>query len=686
MIMAEIINHPVELDRHTLHLYKVSPVPMFLSGVTGKLESINPALIKILGFQQHEIHPVDFINDPENQFHLSQNLLNTIEADAAFVSAVIDFEVQLQSGDVIVTELTVVPQLDNDGKTVRYISQVVPVSRQKIATEHLQLASLVYDKSSEGMMVTDENGVILDINSSFTEITGYLKSDVCGNNASMLSSGQQDKLFYELMWNEINATGHWKGELWNRKNGGKVYPVMISINTDFDSHGGVNKRVALFSDLTEIKAKEKQIFNQAYYDTITGLPNRALFIERLNHLISLKKNRETGIALMLLDLDGFKEVNDTLGHEAGDVLLEKAAERLLLCVKDNGEVARLGGDEFTIILYDTNLIENTVKSILKKLAMPYTLENEDIYISGSIGITLFPDDSDHVSGLLKRADQAMYAVKRQGRNGFSYFTHSMQQAAQDRLTSINELREAIEKQQFVLYYQPIVKLANNEISKAEALVRWVHPEKGIISPDQFIPIAEETGLIVEIGRWVVSDALQQLYVWRETFNTDFQLSVNESPMQFKSDENSFNNWFSYLKKLDLPGEAVSIEITENLLMDFNESVDIKMQQFKDANIQVALDDFGTGYASLSYLKRFDIEYLKIDKSYVHSMEQDKDVLILCESIILMAHKLGILVIAEGIETQSQLDILNSLDCDYGQGYLFSRPVPVDEFELLISGE
>ncbi|MCK5662950.1 MAG: EAL domain-containing protein, partial [Thiotrichaceae bacterium] len=427
---------------------------------------------------------------------------------------------------------------------------------------------------------------------------------------------------------------------------------MISINTDFDSHGGVNKRVALFSDLTEIKAKEKQIFNQAYYDTITGLPNRALFIERLNHLISLKKNRETGIALMLLDLDGFKEVNDTLGHEAGDVLLEKAAERLLLCVKDNGEVARLGGDEFTIILYDTNLIENTVKSILKKLAMPYTLENEDIYISGSIGITLFPDDSDHVSGLLKRADQAMYAVKRQGRNGFSYFTHSMQQAAQDRLTSINELREAIEKQQFVLYYQPIVKLANNEISKAEALVRWVHPEKGIISPDQFIPIAEETGLIVEIGRWVVSDALQQLYVWRETFNTDFQLSVNESPMQFKSDENSFNNWFSYLKKLDLPGEAVSIEITENLLMDFNESVDIKMQQFKDANIQVALDDFGTGYASLSYLKRFDIEYLKIDKSYVHSMEQDKDVLILCESIILMAHKLGILVIAEGIETQS----------------------------------
>jgi len=562
MINDVHINHPVELDRHTLHLFRVSPVSMFLSSVTGKLENINPALIKFLGYQQEGIHLPDFITEHQNQFNLSQTLLNTIETDA-YDPAVIDFEFQHQSGDIIAAELTVIPQLDKAGKIVSYISQIVAVPTQKIATEHLQLASLVYDKSSEGMLVTDKNGVILDVNSSFTRITGYLKSDVCGKNASMLSSGQQDKLFYDLMWNQINSTGHWKGELWNRRKLGSVYPVMISINTDFDSNGRVNKRVALFSDLTEIKAKEKQIFQQAYYDTITGLPNRSLFIERLNHLINLKSSQESCIALMLLDLDGFKEVNDTLGHEAGDVMLKETAERLLLCVKENGEVARLGGDEFTIILHDINLIENTVQAILKKLSQPYTLENEGIYISGSIGITLFPDDSDDVSGLLKRADQAMYTVKRQGRNGYSYFTHSMRQKALDRLTSINELREAIEKQQFVLYYQPIVNLSNDEIFKAEALVRWVHPDKGIISPDQFIPIAEETGLIIEIGKWVVNEALQQVYVWRETHNVDFQLSVNESPLQFKSDENSFKNWFAYLKKLDLPGEAVSIEITEN---------------------------------------------------------------------------------------------------------------------------
>ncbi|MBT4196465.1 MAG: EAL domain-containing protein, partial [Gammaproteobacteria bacterium] len=666
MINSKVENHPVDLDRHTLQLFDATPVPMFCSSVTGDLEKINPALIQFLGFQQDEIHLPDFMIYHQDKFKLDKTTLDSLNADSSF-PVVIETKYEHSSGAILSAQLTVVPQLNNSGEIIRYISQIVTSAVENKKSDQLQLASLVYAKSSEGMMITDKDGVIVDVNSSFTKITGYLKEDVCGKNARILSSGQQDDLFYKLMWNRINTSGHWKGELWNRKKNGIVYPVIISINTDFDKQGKVNKRVALFSDLTDIKAKERQIFKQAYYDTITGLPNRALFIERLNHIINLTKSKENSIALMLLDLDGFKEVNDTLGHEAGDELLKLTAERLLLCVKENGDVARLGGDEFTIILHDIKLLENTVKNILKKLAQPYSLENEEIYITGSIGITLFPDDSDQVSGLLKSADQAMYAVKKQGRNGFSYFTHSMHQEALDRLSSINELREGIEKQQFILHYQPIVKLANNEISKAEALVRWLHPEKGIVSPDQFIPIAEETGLIIEIGRWVVNEALQQVYVWRETVKENFQLSINESPLQFKSDENSFNNWFAYLEKLDLPGESVSIEITENLLMDFSESVDMKMQKFKDANIQISLDDFGTGYASLSYLKRFDIEFLKIDKSYVQSMEQDKDVLILCESIIQMAHKLDIQVIAEGIETQQQLDILKSLDCDYGQG-------------------
>jgi len=674
-----------KIDRHLYLMLDMASVPMMISRADGTLEYMNSALVNLLGYQSDEINQPDFVIYHQDEFYLDDKVRRAIEADLT-VPAVLTATYEHRSGDAISARITIVPQLDEEGTVLRFISQIEDGVENKETDGQLQLASLVFAKSSEGMMVTDEKGVILDVNSAFTKITGYLKDEVYGKNASMLSSGQQDDLFYKLMWKSINTSGHWKGEIWNRRKEGEDYPIIISINTDFDNHGKVNKRVALFSDLTDIKAKEKQIFQQAYYDSVTGLPNRELFIERLNHILNLKKSRSKGIALLLLDLDGFKEVNDTLGHETGNELLKLVTERLLQCVKYDDVVARLGGDEFTVIMQNVSELETVTQNILKKLARPFIFENEEIYISASVGISLFPDDSEQVSELLKNAEQAMYAVKKQGRNGYRFFTPSMQQEAQDRLVAINEIREAIEKKQFILHYQPIVKLATNEIYKAEALVRWEHPEKGVISPDQFIPIAEETGQIIGIGKWVVNEALQQVYVWREAYCSHFQLSVNESPLQFKSDENSFREWFACLEKLDLPGDAVSIEITENLLMDFSESVDVKMQKLKDAHIQISLDDFGTGYASLSYLKRFDIEFLKIDKSYVQSMERDKNVMILCESIIQMAHKLNIQVIAEGIETQKQLNILKSLNCDFGQGYLFSRPIAVDEFEQLLSGK
>ncbi|MCK4708966.1 MAG: EAL domain-containing protein [Gammaproteobacteria bacterium] len=684
MISSDKNYHPLNLEPHALQLFEVTPVPMFLGGLDGSLEHVNTAFIRLLGFHPDDINLAKFILLHQHDFSVESHLNNLQIDDTNPV--VIEKKYSHCSGDIIHAQLTIMPQLNNDGQVIRYLCQIIDISEVKKTQDKLQLASLVYDKSSEGMMVTDGDGVILDVNSSFTKITGYSKQQVCGKNASMLSSGRQDKLFYELMWESINSTGQWKGEIWNRKENARAYPVMISINTDYDRHGRVNKRVALFSDLSEIKSKEAQIFKQAYYDSITGLPNRDLFIEHLDDIINLKNSKANSIALMLLSMDGFKQINDTLGHEACDELLRLTAQRLQLCVKGDDFVARLGGKEFTIIVHDVTQVETIAQNILKKLAEPFYLENESVHITGSIGITLFPDDSEHTSGLLKRASLAMYSVKKQGRKGYSYFTPSMQQEAQKRLTAINELRVAIEKQEFVLYYQPIVTLSTLDVYKAEALVRWMHPEKGLIEPDKFIPIAEDTGQIIEIGKWVVNEALQQVYVWRETFGIDFQLSINESPLQFKSGKNSFSEWFSYLKKLGLPGEAVSIEITENLLLDLDETVDMKMQQFKDANIQISLDDFGTGYASLSYLKRFNFSYLKIDKSYVQSMEHEKSVLILCQSIIQMAHNLGIKVIAEGIETQKQLDILNVLNCDYGQGFFFSRPVPVDEFELLISGQ
>ena len=591
-----------------------------------------------------------------------------------------------KSGEMIAVRQSCTAFGEADDEQRYFVSCLLDDSQKDPRQDQLQLASLVFEASSEGMMVTDENGIILDVNDAFSQITGYSRQDVFGKNASLLSSGQQDKLFYRLMWKSIIASGQWKGEVWNRRKNGEDFPAMISINTVFDNSGNVNKRIALFSDLTRIKAREKQIFQMAYYDSLTGLPNRELFMDRMNQILSLNKSRERGVALMLLDLDGFKEVNDTLGHDAGDQLLKITAERLQQCVEKEDVVARLGGDEFTVIIRNMQKVEDKAQKILKALSRSILLGNDRIYISCSIGITCFPADAKRVSEMLRNADQAMYAVKQRGRNGFSYFTRSMQQQALQRLGAINDLRIAIEEQQFELYYQPIIDLGSGLIEKAEALVRWRHPEKGLIYPDDFIPVAEDTGLIIEIGKWVILEALQQAYIWRETASENFQISVNVSPLQFKSDDELGLEWIEHLSKLGLPGCALSIEITENLLMEFSERVDRKMQHFKDGGIQISLDDFGTGYASLSYLKRFDIQYLKIDKSYVQNMLQDRAVGVMCESIIQMAHKLDIQVIAEGIENREQLQQLKALGCDFGQGYLFSRPLTVEAFEPLLQQE
>jgi diguanylate cyclase (GGDEF)-like protein/PAS domain S-box-containing protein len=671
-----------EVNQHVVQLIDHSPVPMMISRQDGGLQYVNAALMQLLGYPSRHISLANFIWQHQKDLMLSRTL-RQMSIDNPLKPVQATLNLQHKSGEMIAVCQSCAAFSIADDEPCYFVSCLIDESQKDPNQDQLQLASLVFEASSEGMMVTDENGIILDVNDAFSEITGYSRQDAFGNNASMLSSGQQDKLFYRLMWKSIIANGQWKGEIWNRRKNGKDFPALISINTVFDSAGKVNKRIALFSDLTRIKAREKQIFQMAYYDSLTGLPNRELFMDRMNQILSLSKSRERGVALMLLDLDGFKEVNDTLGHEAGDQLLKISAERLQQCVESEDVVARLGGDEFTVIIRNKSKVEESAEKILQALSKSILLGNDRIYITCSIGITRFPDDAELVSQMLRNADQAMYAVKQRGRNGFSYFTQSMQQQALQRLNSINDLRAAIKQQQFELHYQPIVNLLTGAVDKAEALLRWQHPEKGMIYPDDFIPVAEDTGLIIEIGKWVILEALQQAYIWRETECENFQIGVNVSPLQFKSDDEVGLEWVEHLKKLGLPGSALAIEITENLLMEFSERVDRKMQHFKDGGIQISLDDFGTGYASLSYLKRFDIQFLKIDKSYVQSMLVDRAVGVMCESIIQMAHKLDIKVIAEGIENHEQLKQLKQLGCDYGQGYLFSKPLTVEAFEPLL---
>ncbi|HSH72279.1 MAG TPA: EAL domain-containing protein [Methylophilaceae bacterium] len=558
---------------------------------------------------------------------------------------------------------------------------------QSQANEELQLASLVYQNSSEAMMVTDDTGNILTVNPAFIEVTGYTLEDVKGNNPNIFYSGRQSQAFFEEMQETLNTTGHWQGELWNRRKNGELYAQWLSINTSHNRDGSVYRRVALFSDITQRKESEELIWKQANFDTLTGLPNRRMFHNRLAQEIKKANRTNQPIALIYLDMDRFKEVNDSLGHDMGDNLLIEAAQRLNSCVRQTDSVARLGGDEFTVImseLDDFKSVERVTQEILEKLSSPYQLGIETVYVTTSIGVTLYPNDASNIDELLRNADQAMYTAKNLGRNRYSYFTQSMQDAAQARIRIARDLRTAITEQQFLVHYQPIIELATGCINKAEALIRWQHPTHGLISPIDFIPVAEETGLIIDIGDWVFHQAATQVANWRKLHHANFQISVNKSPVQFNSLKQNHAKWLEELKSLGLPGDSISVEITEGLLLDASNSVTDKLLEFRDAGIHISLDDFGTGYSSLSYLKKFDIDYIKIDKSFVSNMLPGSDDLALCEAIIVMAHKLGMKVIAEGVETAEQRSLLELAGCDYGQGYLFSRPIPAAAFDEFLA--
>jgi len=553
--------------------------------------------------------------------------------------------------------------------------------------EELKLSSLVFQCSSEGMVVTDAENNIITVNPAFTAITGYSIDEVKGKNPRILRSGHHDHSFYEAMWHGLTNTGKWQGEIWDKRKNGEIYPKWLTINTIRSSHGSIQRYVAIFSDITEKKQSEELIWKQANFDMLTDLPNRNMFRNSLEQELKKSKRVELPFALLLIDLDLFKEVNDTLGHDVGDSLLQETARRITGCVRETDIVARLGGDEFAVVLTelsDTSYIDDIARKIAAHLAKPYQMGNEVVYVSGSTGITLYPNDATNIEALLKNADQAMYAAKKKGRNCYSYFTQSLQDAAQTRLRLTNDMRSALAANQFRIFFQPIVDLMSDRICKAEALLRWQHPERGMVLPMTFIPLAEETGLINAIGDWVFKESAGWAKQWNNKFQYDCQISVNMSPAQFRVDNQIFaGKWLGYLQEQDISGKNFVIEITEGLLLNAEADIMNKLHSLHEADIQIAIDDFGTGYSSLSYLKKFDIDYLKIDRSFVRNLETDKNDIALSEAIIVMAHKLGLKVIAEGVETDGQKKILADAGCDYAQGYMYSKPVPPKEFEALL---
>ncbi|MDF1588485.1 MAG: EAL domain-containing protein, partial [Gammaproteobacteria bacterium] len=577
-------------------------------------------------------------------------------------------------------------QTNNDINANNIFKAIKNSVRNQRQQHHIELSASIFFYSALAMTITNRDRQIVSVNSAFCRITGYSQKEVLGCNPNILSSGKHDARFYQAMWQSINTTHHWSGEIWNKRKNGDLFLEWITINAITNSQGDVSHYFSVFADITERKIAEEAIRKLTYHDTLTELPNRRLFMDRLKQEMHKAEQANELIAVLFVDIDNLKDINDTLGHDCGDLVIRETAKRLQHSVRDTDTVARFGGDEFTICLTglvaadDVNAITET---ILNAMAQPFQLPDEQLYLSASIGIAVYPDDAASIPDLLKQADQAMFSAKYSGRNRAHYFKPSMQEYAIARKTMINDLRIAVAASQFTLCYQPIVTLASQEIYKAEALIRWQHPQNGTVSPIHFIPVAEESGIISVIGDWVFRQAALQAKVWQQKYHNNFQISINTSPKQFQNDSNMHIDWLAFLKEIDLPSNSVIVEITEGVLMDSDNINTNQLLKFRDAGIQVALDDFGTGYSSLAYLKKFDIDYIKIDQTFVRNLENSSDDQVLCEAIIIMAHKLGLKVIAEGIENEQQQQILKEAGCDYGQGYLFSKPVSVANFEKMM---
>jgi diguanylate cyclase (GGDEF)-like protein/PAS domain S-box-containing protein len=553
----------------------------------------------------------------------------------------------------------------------------------------LRIAATAFE-TEEGMMVTDENATIIRVNQAFTRLTGYAPEEVIGKQPSILKSGRHTPDFFEHMWISLAHNNNWQGEIWNKRKNGEIYPEWLNITSVLSKEGKVTNYVASFIDITERKQAENEIHHLAYYDPLSRLPNRRLLQDRLRQAISNCARTQSGCALMFIDLDNFKTLNDTKGHAFGDLLLVEVAQRLQACVRDGDSLARFGGDEFVLLLeglsqdraqaaLQARAVGEKVLEILRK---PYMIEGNECHSSSSVGITVFSEHAEKADELLKQADTAMYESKKSGRNTLRFFDPLMQEELEVRARMEAGLREAINKHEFQLYYQMQVN-HSGAIVGAEVLLRWAHPTQGLVSPLQFIPLAEETGLILPIGQWALEAACRQIKAWEtHPHMRDLQLSVNVSGRQFRQADFAVQVR-EIIQRTAIAPSRLKLELTESIVLDDVEDTIAKMLALKDAGVSFSMDDFGTGYSSLAYLTHLPLNQLKIDQSFVRNIGVKSSDATIIQTIIGMAKNLGMEVIAEGVETQEQHDFLEQAGCLHFQGYLFSKPVPLNEFEVQI---
>jgi len=665
-------------------LFENAGAGVILTDAEGRYLHCNPAFCAMVGFSESELHLMTFrdISHPDDRDAVTDLYRQVISGEIE--SCDITKRYLNRDGSVRWGRLTVTPIRDA-GAVHRAVAVVEDVTETKRLEDHMRLAATVFENTGEGLFVTDDRRRIVHVNPAFTVLTGYAPEDVLGKTPHILASGRHPPEFYDRMNESLATTGRWQGEMWNRRKTGEMFAEWLNIAEVRDERDQLTHYVAVFSDITSRKEDEERLSYQANHDPLTRLPNRTLFQERLSRALTRAHRNHSIVTLLFIDLDHFKQVNDTLGHLAGDCLLQQVADRLSSCVRQGDTIARLAGDEFTVILEDITEARDSAlvaQKILSLMAEPFDLQGHEARISASIGVALYPSDAEETQTLVKLADAAMYQAKNQGRNACRFHSESVYAQAFERLGLENALRRAVEHNEFELYYQPVFAADSGRIMAVEGLLRWHHPDIGLMAPDHFLSLAEETGLILPIGRWVLDTACHQARIWLDRGLTPPRISLNLSPRQFH-DPSLTDDIAAALTASGLPAAQLEVDLPESCLTDKEQDSDTQFIRLKDLGLGIAIDDFGSGHSSFSLLRQVKADTVKISRDLVRDPGGNSGNAEVIQAIVAVAHGLHIRVVAPGIETAEQLSAMTGYECDMFQGFLFAHPMTAEEITLFL---
>ncbi len=660
-------------------LFDHAPAAHFVLDRFGTVSEVNLTALNLLGIERSKIiqRPFRMFIRQNASRHLFERFMEQVARGD--VAQPPEIELETRKGRFVPVQLTAMPCSNRDQPSTRI--SALDVSDRHQADEQRRLAATVFEASNEGIVITDPRGNILRVNRAFTLVTGYHEDEAIGRTPALLASGRHDPGFYHAMWEQLENRGAWRGEIWNKRKSGEIYPEWLSISAVRSPEGKAAYYVGIFSDITDKKRAEVNLERFAHFDQLTGLPNRVLFQDRLKQAMVRASRNGRCVALLFLDLDRFKAVNDSLGHQTGDLLLQRAAGRIRRALRKADTVARIGGDEFTVIMSDLEEVEQAVdvaarvaQKIAAALARPFRLSEQEVVSGTSVGIAIYPQDGETVSDLIKHADTAMYEAKASGGNGYVFFSAEMTEAAMQRLKLEAALRQALQRQEFRVEFQPQIDGRLRQPVGAEALLRWTSDTLGPVSPEVFVPVLEDMGLMTEVGWWVLRQARDEALAWRNSGYRDFRIAFNFSPRQFRA-SNCLQQIQEIIRECNGCGNLLTLEVTEGHMMADPERSLAILREIRKLGVRISMDDFGTGYSSLSLLHRFPIDELKIDRSFVQDLAIDEDAATIVSTIVLMARSLGIEPLAEGVESEQQARLLIDLDCPLMQGFLWARAMP-----------